>query len=331
MAEKSMTNFVWIDFTISPSVVSLNARIHRMQMSTEKASKILPTSQTVKSSSDGVGAMLLSVLLFSLGHAAVKWVPHIPFYQLVFLRALITAVICVFIIKTKKMSLKGNNLRLLLARGLAGTVALTAYFYSLQHMPLASAVTIQYLSPILTLIGAHFFLKEKANGRQTLAFALAFVGVMMVKGFDPRISGFVLTISLISIVASATAYNLIRVLRHHDHELIVVLYFPLVTLPLVGPFAIQSWVWPSLQDWGFILVVGVFTQLAQVFMTIAYHRRQASDVAVYNYLGILIALAIGYYFFNESFSFLSLFGMGVITAAVLYGSRSKPALQSPNA
>lgn len=272
--------------------------------------------------------MLLSVFFFSFGHAAVKWVTHIPFYQLVFLRAAITIIICVIFMKMKRISFVGKNLKLLLWRGLAGTVALTAYFYSLQNMPLASAVTIQYLSPILTLLFAHFFVGEKTQKSQGIYFLSAFVGIFCVKGFDPRVSIFTLGVSLLSVVASAIAYNLVRVSKDYDHELVVVLYFPLVTLPLVGPFAIHDWVTPTIRDWGFILVIGVFTQLAQMLMTMAYHRSRASDVAIYNYLGIFVALGIGYFFFNESFSLLSIAGMVLIMISVLLSYRDNKIIRS---
>ena len=110
--------------------------------------------------------------------------------------------------------------------------------------------------------------------------------------------------------------------------MIVVLYFPLVTLPIVTPFALNDWVTPSLRDWMYILVIGVFTQIAQYLMTISYHRQKAADIAIYNYLGIIIAVAIGYYFFNEGFSLLSVAGMILIMSSlVLSGKKKKPALQ----
>lgn len=277
---------------------------------------------------DGVKAMWLSVIFFAVGHSVVKWLPHIPFYQLVFLRALITATICIAVLRMKRASLIGRNKKLLFFRGLAGTIALTTYFYSLQHMPLASAITIQYLSPVLTLLIAHFVLKERTTALQGVFFFFAFVGVLLVKGFDPRVSHFALLMSLISVVASATAYNLVRALKDYDDELVVVLYFTAVTLPFVGPFAIADWVSPTLRDWPFILAMGVFTLLAQYFMTMAYHQKSASDVAIYNYFGVFIALGIGYFFFDETFSAISLSGMALILVSVVLSSRFKrPAYQ----
>ena len=234
------------------------------------------------------------------------------------------AALCAFYLKLKGLSLKGNNMRLLLLRGGVGTLALTTYFYSIQHMPLASAVSIQYLSPILTLIGAHFLLKEKTPLQQALYFFLAFIGVFLIKGVDPRVTFFEMGVSLVSVFASALAYNLVRMLREQDHELVVVLYFSLVTIGVVGPFAFTHWVWPGVKDWFFIIVcIGVFTQMAQVLMTIAYQREPVSNVAIYNYLGIVIALGIGYYFFDEKFPFLSLVGMALILISVVMASRAR--------
>jgi drug/metabolite transporter (DMT)-like permease len=273
---------------------------------------------------DGVKAMWLAVIFFALGHSAVKWLPHLPFYQLVFLRALITASICVVVLRWRGESLIGRHKKLLFLRGLAGTIALTSYFYSLQHMPLATAVTFQHLSPLLTLLFAHLFLKEKTTAVQGAFFLLALVGVWMVKGFDPRIDTFALIISMVSVTASAAAYNLVRVLRSYDDELVVVLYFTAVTIPVVGPFAISTWVWPTLRDWPFILVMGVFTLLAQYYMTISYQKKTAADVAIYNYFGVLIAFFIGYFFFDEVFTPLAGSGMALILlAAVLSAQLSR--------
>lgn len=268
--------------------------------------------------------MLIAVTFFSIAHASVKFLPQIPFYQLVFLRQLIAIVICFGMLTMVRVSPWGRNKKMLIARGLIGTIALAAYFYSLHHMPLASAVTLQFLSPILTLVIAHFFLKERAPKDSWLAFVIAFVGVMMVKGFDSRVSVFDVGISLIAVVASAFAYNTVRALKNSDHELVVVFYFPLVSLPLVSPIAFHTWVWPQNWDWIFVASVGVCTFFAQLFMTKAYQKDTTADVGIFNYLGILFALSIGYFFFSETFDALSIGGMLLILVGVFLGTRKKP-------
>lgn len=276
-------------------------------------------------SREGAKWMMTAVVFFALAHASVKFLQHIPFYQLVFLRQFIAIIICLFMMARVRVNPWGKNKKMLVARGVMGTIALTSYFYSLHHMPLASAVTLQFLSPILTLVVSHFFFAEKAPKESWLAFVVAFMGVVMVKGFDSRITSFELLISGVSVVGSAFAYNTVRALKNSDHELVVVFYFPLVTLPIAAPIAFSTWVWPSgLADWLFVLMVGVCTFFAQLFMTKAYQKDTTADVGIYNYTGIVFALGIGYFFFNESFDWLSLLGMFVVLAAVFLGTRARP-------
>lgn len=277
-------------------------------------------------SREGARWMIIAVIFFAIAHASVKFLEHIPFYQLVFLRQLIAITICIFMLAKVKVSPWGNNKKMLIARGVMGTIALTAYFYSLHHMPLASAVTLQFLSPILTLVIAHYFFAEKAPKESWLAFIIAFIGVVMVKGFDARISNFDLMVSGIAVIGSAFAYNTVRALKNSDHELVVVFYFPLVSLPIVTPVAISNWVWPAGFDWVLVAMVGVCTFFAQLFMTKAYQKDTTADVGIYNYGGIVFALAIGYVFFNETFDGLSILGMFVVLGAVYLGTKKRPKL-----
>ena len=137
--------------------------------------------------SPGIKYVLLASFFFTLMNVGVKYVKNIPSNEVVFFRAFVSLVICYFMLRYKKINPWGNNKKLLLLRGITGTIALVMYFYTLQHMPLASAVTIQHLSPIFTIIIAGFMLKEYSRSVQWLFFMIAFVGVVMIKGFDTRI------------------------------------------------------------------------------------------------------------------------------------------------
>ncbi|MCB0385930.1 MAG: DMT family transporter [Bdellovibrionales bacterium] len=277
----------------------------------------------MKQWSAGQRWMAAAVLFFSLVHAAVKFLSHIPFFELVFFRALISLVICAYLLRSKGISLIGHNRRLLFARGLAGTCALTGYFYTLQAMPLATAVTVQYLSPIITLLIAGVLLGEKARAQQWLYFFTAFIGVLLVKGLDPRVSYLSLGVGISAAFFSALAYNFVRMLKDTDHALVVVFYFPLTTIPLVGPFAISGWVWPVGWDWLVVLVIGVGTQIAQVYMTKAYQAEPASRISLINYIGLIFALAIGWFGFSEAIPWLSVAGMALILTSVFLGTRGK--------
>lgn len=273
--------------------------------------------------SRGERSMLLAVLFFTAAHTSVKVLHRIPVAEIVFFRALITLAICIVEIKRRRLPVWGNNKKILILRGLAGTAALYCYFYSVQHIPLGTAVTLQNLSPILTLILGGFLLKEKVRPLHWTLFFIAFIGVVLVRGFDGQISEFELLIALAAAFFSSLAYNYVRILSSTDHEMTVVFYYPLVTLPLIGPFAAYNWVTPQGMEWIFILAVGVFTQVAQVYMTRAYQVGPLSKVSIFSYLGVLLALLVGYFAFSETLSLIQALGVFLVLAAVIGVNRTK--------
>lgn len=223
------------------------------------------------------------------------------------------------------MSPWGNNKKMLVFRGLAGTGALLLYFHTLQSMPLASAVTIQYLHPIFTVILAGIFLKESPSKVQWAFFATSFFGVLLVRGFDARLDIIDVGIGIASALCSATAYNLIRALRNEDHPLVVVFYLPFVSLILTAPMSVANWVMPQGVQWVTLAVIGIFTQVAQYFMTLAYQADRAANISNLNYLGIVYAGLIGWFFYQESIEPLALIGMFVIVGSAIASSHLKTA------
>ena len=140
-------------------------------------------------------------------------------------------------------------------RGVFGTIALSMFFYTLQQIPLASAVTIQYLSPIFTALFAAIFLKEKMKLKQWIYFAIAFGGVALLKGFDERVSLSFMLVGIISAMFSGMAYTCIRQLKETDHPLVVVFYFPLLATPIMGVLSYFQWVKPIGKDWLILLLM----------------------------------------------------------------------------
>ena len=261
--------------------------------------------------------MLWASLFFAGMNLCIKFLPHIPTSELVFFRAIITLILSYFTLLKLKISPWGNNKKLLIFRGLAGFVGLSFYFYTVQNMPLATAVTIQYLSPIFSTILAIFILKENVRKIQWLLLAISFVGVALIKGFDNRVSIELLIIGITSAFFSGLAYNIIGKLRGQDHPMVIVFYFPLVTVPAILPFLIYQWETPELIDWIPIIGMGVCTQFAQLYMTKAYLSENVASVSIINYVGIVYALILGAVFFGEYFSLEAIIGMGLVLLGVL--------------
>ena len=110
--------------------------------------------------------MIISSFAFSLMHLCIKSLPNIPVFELVFFRSFISLLISFTSLKSKNIPIFGVNKKILLIRGFIGSIALTLFFLTLQNIPLASAVTIQYLSPIFTALFAIWILKERMKKLQ---------------------------------------------------------------------------------------------------------------------------------------------------------------------
>ena len=172
--------------------------------------------------------MLISTFAFSIMTLFVKFIDGIHAFEIIFFRSLFSLVFSFIYLRVKRISPLGNNRKYLVLRGVFGVTALTLFFITLQNVPLANAVTIQYLSPIFTAIFAIFMLGERLRWVQIVFFLISFVGIFIIKGYDDNISTYYLILGLISAVFAGLAYNCIRKVKDTDHPLVVVLYFPLI-------------------------------------------------------------------------------------------------------
>lgn len=271
--------------------------------------------------------MFVSTLCFALANVFVKQVAHLPTMEIVFFRCAFGTVFCYVGLRKTGASLKGSNRKLLALRGLFGTTALYFFFLTVQNIPLASAMTIQYLSPIFTTVIAIFILKESVKFFQWFCYALAFLGVLFIEQFDARVTVFFLALGVASAFCSGVAYNLVRTLRTREHPLTVVLHFQLVGLIAGFLFTIFDWQTPQFSDWFYLFLIGASSQLGQIFLTNALQKERAASVAIVVYTGLIYGLLVGWFVFGEAQTLASLSGMILVVAgvvmSVIYSKRRK--------
>ncbi|WP_233254101.1 DMT family transporter [Hymenobacter sedentarius] len=281
----------------------------------------------LKDITPGIRLMLLSTLLFAGMNACVKQLHHLPALEIIFFRSIFSIVASYVALRRLGVAPFGNNYRLLISRGSTGAVALVCYFLAIQHLPLATAVTAQYLAPIFTAVMGIWLVREPVRSWQWVFFALSFGGVVLVQQggpatpsagpAEPADLGLVyLGIGVLGALLSGLSYNAIRKLRGREHPLVIVFYFPLISLPLAALGCLFHWQTPQGMDWLWLLVCGAFTQGAQVAMTRAYQLERLSRVAPLNYLGMFYALGLGYVFFGENFGPVAYAGMAMVLLGV---------------
>lgn len=265
----------------------------------------------------GIAWMVLATILYTAANLCVKALAHLPTQELVFLRSVISLVLTGGWLWWNGYSLFGVNRKWLLIRGIFGTIGLATFFHTLRFIPIASATVIQYLSPIFTVLLARYFDGQRSmRPVQWLFFATAFAGVLMVKGFDPRINWLYFGLGVSSAMAAAVAYLATMKCRETDHPVGVVIWFHLVAVPVTGGWTAFTWVPPVGNEWLLALAVGLLSVVAQVAMTFALHQGEANVIMPFKYFGAVLAFIFGLLLFDEHLNQWALAGIGLVILSV---------------
>jgi drug/metabolite transporter (DMT)-like permease len=269
--------------------------------------------------SPGARAMLWSTFWFALLNVSVKLLPRLPALEIILFRSVFSLSLSYVTLRRAAVPAWGEpaHRRELLTRSATGAVALALYFITLQKMPLATAVVLQYLAPVFTALLGIWWLKEKVRSRQLLFFLMAFLGVVWTQGVDARVSLPLVGLGILSAVFSALSYNAIRMLSGRADPRVVVFYSQMLVTPLAAVYCLFHWVQPlGWLEWTALLATGFFTQLSQLAKTRAYQASRLASVSSLDYLGLIYALVFGYVVFDETFPPGAYAGMSLLLLGV---------------
>jgi len=284
--------------------------------------------------------MLLSAFSFSLMTACVKLVSthNIPVFEIVAARGLVSLLISYIDIKRKKIPLWGNNKKLLIARGVAGTSALICVYYAVTTLPLAEATLLQYIYPVFTVVLAFFFLKEKIQRSTLLCITFSLLGLLVMvmpnlsllsigdPGSNVALPWFGVVLALLGALGSAIAYVIVKRLSQSEDGSVIIFYFPLIALPLSIILLGDNFVMPNTEALILLLFVGIFTQIGQIGLTKAMQCEVATKVTAFSYVQVVFSIIFGYLIFSEVPSIWTLSGGALIIIGALvnvFGSKRK--------
>lgn len=268
--------------------------------------------------------MVASALSFSLMGVCVKQVGgRIPVAEVVFARAIVSVALSWWLLHRAGIPAWGKRRWLLIWRGAIGTAALVCVYAALAVLPLAAATVLQYLYPPFTALLAWLMLGEPIGKRVLAAMALGWLGVLLVAQPAGLLQGGA-TLALVPVLIAiagalftAFAYVSVRSLGTSEHPLVIVFYFPLVALPLSLPLVAVNPVLPTPAELLWLVGVGVFTQLGQVYLTRSLTALPAARATAISYVQVLFAGGWGWLLFGESIDSWTIAGAGLVLAATL--------------
>jgi len=275
----------------------------------------------------GILYKLISVVLFIGMYAFIKTVAdQIPPGQVVFYRSFFAIpVIVVWLLIRRELSsgLKVHSVFHHFRRGSVGALAMGLSFGGLAYLPLPDVTAIGYAAPLLTVVFAAIFLKEKVRIFRIASVCLGLVGVAIVLAPTINLSGaeqdnhaaLGAGLVLAGAVCAAFAQISIRAMIDSETTSAIVFWFSvssslfaLLTLPF-------GWVWPSAWESLMLIAAGIMGGFGQIYLTSSYREAQASLVAPFDYASIVLSIALGYWLFSESPSASMLIGASIIVFA----------------
>jgi drug/metabolite transporter (DMT)-like permease len=261
--------------------------------------------------------MVCSVVSFSIMYVIVTYLNRFSVYQIVFFRAIATLSLTTPLILKKKIPILGNNKRLLLLRAILGVFSMTLFFLSIKYLGMGISVSIRYLSPLFATIFALIFLKEKVKPIQWFLILLALLGVFLINGFEQNISSIGVLFALLSAITVGLIFVITSKIGNSENPLVIVNYFMFLTLIFGASTSFNYWLNPNLNELFLLLFSGVFGFIAVFYMTKSFQNSKISIVAPIKYLEVIIAVIIGFFYFEERYTVWTFLGILLILVSII--------------
>nr|WP_315262986.1 DMT family transporter [uncultured Limnohabitans sp.] len=289
--------------------------------------------------------MLLGAAFFATMGVCVKFgSEHFNSAELVFYRGVVGLVFMAAVARQQKVSVRTQYLGMHVWRSVIGVVSLSAWFYAISKLPLATSMTLNYMSSVWIaafIVGGSLVSWKPGQGQSlasqgplALTVIAGFTGVVMV--LRPTMAQDQIYAGLIGLMSgffAAFAYMQVTALgRVGEPETRTVFYFAIGTLiaGLVGMtfMGVSTWEWAH-AVW--LVPVGVFASLGQLCLTRAYSQGATLVVANLQYSGIVFAALYSLLLFGDDIPLIGWMGMALIIASGITATllRARVAPQTP--
>lgn len=261
-------------------------------------------------------------LLFAIMDAAIKWIAesYSPF-QVAALRsaAAMPPVLLWIILRGKLGTLRHIHWPLHLVRGVIGLGVMTCFIYGVARMPLSTAYAIVFVAPLMITALAVPLLGEKVGPRRWTAIVVGLGGVLVV--LRPGVAGVATGPGLVLLAAAlfyALAAITVRKLAQRDSPEAMVFWFLLLLGVFAGVIAAFDWRPVLREHYAALAVIGIFGALAQVALTHAFRLGEASQIAPFEYAGLVWVVLLDLFIWQVLPDGVTWLGAAIIVGSGLY-------------
>lgn len=278
----------------------------------------LPMRRTTDLS--GIVAMMAATAAFVVGDSFMKLVTEdLPPFEVLFLRGIAASIACGALVAVRgewDAVAQALHIRALL-RAAGETLSVLCYVVALARMPIADVIAIIQTAPLMVLVGAALFLRERIGPARTALALVGFAGALMVA--QPGAAG-VSSASLLAFGSAVlvAARDLVGRGVPVSIPVSVVIWATVLMGMLVGgamSLAFETWVPPAAWHLGFLALAGLFVALGHVLLLLAYRLGRIARVAPFFYSFALWAVVASVLVWGEVPNALALTGIGLIVGS----------------
>jgi S-adenosylmethionine uptake transporter len=244
---------------------------------------------------------------------------HIHITQIIFLRFIFSAISLIPIVMYCGSScIKTNRLSMHIFRGVLLFFGIVAWIYGLKFVQVTTASVIGFSIPIFTLVLGFFILKENISVQRWLISITGFVGVVV--AISPHLS--VVNSYVIVLILSAIIFAGLDIINKKfvetETSMSMLFYSSVTTALLTLPFAIFFWKSLVLQDLLLLMILGISANLILWFILKAYAIADATAVAPYRYIELIISAVLCYLIFEDVPAPATWYGALIIIPSVFF-------------
>ncbi len=229
-----------------------------------------------------------------------------------------TVVLGVVLYRWPRKPLATTKPRLHVARGVLQIGAATAFVYGVRYLPLETATSISFVSPLFITALSVPFLGEHVGPRRWAAVLLGFGGVLMILRPGSASFEWAMLLPMLASFLWANAIIITRSMRTSEKALTVLAWSTFAGFAAVLPFGISSFVWPTGTQWALLFLLAVCHLASQILMIRAYMMASASVLAPFSYSSLVWATLFGMVIFSSVPDLMTVLGALVLAGAGLY-------------
>ncbi|MCE8006187.1 MAG: DMT family transporter [Aestuariivita sp.] len=264
--------------------------------------------------------MLVTGMCFVAVTALVKYMgDRIPPAEAAFLRYLLGLVFLIPMLPALRTArITKRQWALFGGRGFCHAFGVIMWFFAMTRIPLAEVTAMNYLSPVYVTLGAALFLGEKLAMRRIAAVIFALIGAAIIlrPGFREVNPGHLAM--LFTAVVFAGSYMLAKVLADEVAPTIVVAMLSIIVTLVLAPFALMSWVTPTLAELAILFGVAFFATAGHYTMTLAFRAAPLTVTQPVTFLQLVWAASLGAIVFGEAVDIWVVLGGCVILGSVTF-------------